>query len=145
VDADQAAVLRCLVHGAEDRCVVYHQHAGIGHKQLETGNAPSDQPAHFLERRVAEIGDDAMKRIVDRSLAVGLLHPGLKSLPQALALLLDAEIDQRGAAAEGHVEVRVDDDSRGITNSPAASITLPTFSTGSASAMAAIRPPVIPM
>ncbi len=66
--------------------------------KLETPS--SNQRAHFLELRVAQVGDDAVEGVVDGRLAVGLFHPRFERLPQALALGLNGEIDQRGRAAD---------------------------------------------
>ena len=90
-----------LQHGAENRGVVQHEHAGIGHEQFERRDAFADQSAHFLELRVAKFRDDAVKGVVGHGLAVGFFHPGVERVAQGLALVLNREIDQRGRAAEG--------------------------------------------
>src|SRR5256885_1882887 len=104
---------------------------GVGHEELEAGDAFADELAHFLELRGAKIGDDAVEGVVGDGFVVGFLHPGVESLPEGLAFVLDGEVDERGGAAEGggdcarleiigaggaaegHVQVRVDIDPAG--------------------------------
>ncbi len=129
--ADEAVVLGRLAHGLEDRSVIEHENAGIGHEELEAGNAFTDELAHLLELRGAEIGDDAVEGVVRNGLVVGFLHPGVEGLAERLPFVLNGEVDERGGAAEGcgdgaglevvraggaaegHVEMRVDVDAAG--------------------------------
>ena len=126
VHADQPAIFRGLRHRPKNRRVVQHENARISHEQLEAAHAFANEFAHFLELRIAQIGDDAMERIVHHGFAFGFLHPGFERLPQRLSLVLDREIHKRGRAAmgrgdsarfeivgaggsaKGHVEVGVD-------------------------------------
>src|SRR5207253_6038535 len=74
---------------------------------------------------------DAVEGVVGDGFVVGFLHPGVESLAEGLAFVLDGEVDERGGAAEGggdgarleiigaggaaegHVQVRVDIDPAG--------------------------------
>src|SRR5229473_1864592 len=118
-------MLRGLAHGAKNRGVVEHEYAGIGHEELETGDAFTNELSYFFELRAAEVGDDAVEGVVGDRFGLGFLHPGVDSLAQGLSFVLDGEIDERGGAAkgcgdgagfeivsaggaaEGHVQVRV--------------------------------------
>ena len=131
VHADETVVSCGLAHGFEDGGVIQHEHAGVGHEEFEAGDTFADELGHFLELRGAEIGDDAVEGVVGNSFIVGLFHPGIERLAEALALVLDGEIDERsgaaegcgdgaglkivgaGGAAEGHVEVGVHVDAAG--------------------------------
>src|ERR1700730_10555349 len=124
-------MLGSLAHGSENRGVIEHKHAGISHEKLETGNAFADKLAHFLELCGTKVSDDAVEGIVGHRFALGFLHPGVESLAQALPLVLNGKIDERGGtakrrrdgagleivgargSAEGHVEVRVHVDPAG--------------------------------
>src|SRR5882724_632268 len=128
VHADEAAVFGGLAHSLEDRGIIEHEDARVGHEELEAGDAFADELAHFFKLRGAELGDDAVKGVVGDGLVVGFLHPGVERLAEGLALVLDGEVDEgggaaesggdsagleivgAGGAAEGHVEVRVDVD-----------------------------------
>ena len=152
-----------LLHGAKNRGVVHHQRARIGHEQLEARNAVADQAAHLFKLRVAEVGDDAVKGVIDGRLAVGLAHPGIKRLPQAVCPWSERRNRsawsfrrrprqscrsrnrrswwcRRRACPDGCARRSPP----GITRRPAASITLPAFSTGSACAIAVILPSAMP-
>src|SRR2546426_2822446 len=129
--ADEAAVFGGLAHGLEDRRVIEHEDARVGHEELEAGNAFADELAHLFELRGAEIGDDAVESVVGDGFVVGFLHPSVEGLAEGLAFVLDGEVDERGSAAkgggdgagleivgaggaaEGHVEVGVDVDAAG--------------------------------
>src|SRR5207237_1883463 len=100
VHADQAGMLGGLAHGAKNRGVVEHEHAGIGHEELEAGDAFANELAHFLELRGAEIGDYAVEGVVRDSFVVSFFHPSVKGLAEGLAFVLDGEVDQRGGAAD---------------------------------------------
>ncbi len=101
VHADHAAVLGGLQHGVENRGVVQHEDAGIGHEKFEGRNAFAHQRAHFLELRVAQLRDDAVEGVIGHGFAFGFFHPGVEGVAQRLAFVLNGEIDQRGGAAEG--------------------------------------------
>ncbi len=131
VHADQAGVFGGLAHGFEDRGVVEHEDAGVGHEKFEAGDAFADEVGHFFELRAAEVGDDAVEGVVDGGFVVSFGHPGVEGVAESLAFVLDGEIDERrgaaegcgdragleivgaGGAAEGHVEVGVDVDAAG--------------------------------
>lgn len=131
VHADHPAVLGGLQHGLENRRVVQHEHAGIGHENCERRNAFADQRAHFFQLRIAQVRDDAVECVVGHGLALGFFHPGVEGVAQRLAFVLNGEIDQRGRTAKGrrarpgleivragraaerHVQVRVHVDAAG--------------------------------
>ena len=97
-------------------------------KSLNDVTPSRDHRVHLLLDAVGQVRDDHVEAVVDRGLALGLLHPGLPGLAQRLALVLDREVDDRRRAAvrrgdrarlevvgrrraaERHVEVRVDVD-----------------------------------
>ena len=54
---------------------VGQEHAGVGHEQLEAGDALGDQLVHRLERLVVDLADDLVEAVVDRAVAAGLLVP----------------------------------------------------------------------
>ena len=88
---------------------------------------------HFVELRVAQVGDDAVEAVIADRLDGGFLHPSVEGGPQGLALVLDSEVDEgrgaaescgagaglevvgAGGAAKGHVEMGVDIDPPGRT------------------------------
>src|SRR6267154_50067 len=131
VHADEAAVLSCLPHGLKDGGVIEHEDAGVGHKELEAGDAFANELAHLFELRRAEIGDDAVEGVVGDGFVVGFLHPGIESMAEGLAFVLNGEVDEGGGASEsggdgagleivgagstakGHVQVGVDVDAAG--------------------------------
>src|SRR5258707_1277265 len=136
VHADEAAVLSCLAHGLKDGGVVEHEDAGVGHEELEAGDAFANELAHLFELRGAEIGDDAVEGVVGDGFVVGFLHPGIESMAERLAFVLNGEVDEGSGAAEsggdgagleivgagstakGHVKVGVDVDAAGGHQAP---------------------------
>ena len=118
-------------HGFENAGVVEHENAGVGHEQLEAADAFAHQLRHFRQLRVGQVSDDAVKSVIGHRFRRRLLHPGIESGAQGLALVLDGEVDQRGGATEGggasagfkivgaggaaerHIEVGVNIDSAG--------------------------------
>ena len=129
--ADRAAVLPGAPHRAEDARIVQHEHAGIGHEQLERADALLDHRVHLDLHLVGELGDDHVEAVVDGRLARGFLRPRFEGVVQRLASVLDREVDDRrgaaerrgdgagfevvgrGRAAERHVHVGVDVDAAG--------------------------------
>ncbi len=118
--------LRRDLHRAEERLVVDHQRALVGHEELVRRDALVGQRGELLERpAVLEIGDGHVVAHVDHLLAVRLSAPLLEGLCERVPLGLDDEVDvARGAAercgslpgfdvvdrhrsAERHVEMRV--------------------------------------
>ena len=73
---------------------------GIGHEQLEAGDAFAHHVVHVFEAGVAQIGDDHVQAVVDAGLAFGLLPPGVERVAHLRAARLDGEIDDGGGAAE---------------------------------------------
>ncbi len=125
VHADERAVLRGLLHGFEDGGVIDHEHVGVGHEELEAGDAFAHQVVHVFEAGVGQVGNDHVQAVVDAGLAFGLFPPGVEGGAHLCAAGLDGEIDNgsspadgrrarageevvcRGGAAERHVEMRV--------------------------------------
>src|SRR6266568_3436183 len=103
VHADEAIVLRGLAHGLEDGGVIEHENAGIGHEELEAGDAFANELAHFFELRGAEIGDDAVEGVVDER----------GGASEGCGDGASLEVVGAGGAAKGHVEVRVHVDAAG--------------------------------
>ena len=101
VHADQGAVLGGAGEGFEDGRVVDHQDVGIGHEELEAGDAFADHLVHVFEAAFAEVGDDHVEAVVDAGFAFGLLPPGVEGVAHARASGLDGEIDDGGGASEG--------------------------------------------
>jgi hypothetical protein len=99
VHHEQAAVLGALLHRAQDLAVVAVEDPGVGHEHLEAGHALVDELVHLLERRVVDVGEDHVERVVDRAVALGLGVPGVEPLAQRLADRLDREVDDRGRPA----------------------------------------------
>ena len=131
VHADQRPVLRRAGERLENGRVVHHEDAGIGHEQFEAGHAVGHHGIHVVEAALAQVGDDHVQAVVDRSAAIGLFPPGVEGIAHARAFGLDGEIDERGGAAkrrraragfeivagsgsaEWHVQMRVDVDAAG--------------------------------
>ena len=129
VHADEAAVLPRAPQRAEDGRVVHHEDAGVGHEQLEAGEAlVFDHRVHVAELRVLQLGDDHVERIVGDRFSGGLFHPRVERMAHRAAAILDREVDQarrpaerggdraglevvgRRGAAERHVEMRMNVD-----------------------------------
>ncbi len=131
VHADRAAVLPRAEESAEDRRVVEHEDAGVGHEELEGGHALRDERVHLPLDGVVQVGDDHVEAVVDRRLAVRLRPPRVERVTERLPAVLDREVDDGGRAAvrrgdrarlevvggrrapERHVEVGVDVDPAG--------------------------------
>src|SRR5260370_27272868 len=58
-----------------------------------------NESLHFLQLCVGQVRDDAVKRVVNHSLAISLFHPGVESLMERLAFILNSEVDQGGCSA----------------------------------------------
>ena len=131
VHADRSAVLPGAKERPENRAVVEHEHAGVGHEQLERRHAFGDERVHLPLDGVGQLGDDHVEAVVDRGLPLRLAAPRVERVPQRLSAVLDREVDDRGRAAtgrrdragfevvrgrrasEGHVEVGMDVDAAG--------------------------------
>ena len=129
--ADKRAVARGLRDGLEDSGVVHHQHARIGHEELEAGHAFVDHGVHIFQAGFVQVGHDHVQAVIDGGLVFGLLPPDVERIAHLHAARLDGEIDQRGGAAEcrraragfeivagsgaaeRHVQMRVDIDAAG--------------------------------
>ena len=114
------------LHALEERLVVDHERALVGHEELVRGDALVRERRELLERpALAQVGDRHVVAHVDHLLAVGLRAPLVERLAEGRALRLDDEVDvggraaergrrlarldvvDRGRPAERHVEVRV--------------------------------------
>ena len=119
------------LHRLEERLVVDHQRALVGHEELVGGDPLVGQRRELLERAaVLQVGDGDVVAHVDQLLALGLRLPVGERVAEARAGSLDAEVDVRGRAAAGrsalarldvvdrrraaerHVEMRVRIDAR---------------------------------
>jgi hypothetical protein len=100
VHADGAAVLPRAAHGAEDARIVEHEHAGVGHEQLERGHPLLDHCVHLDLDLLRQLGDDHVEAVVDGRLALGLLHPRFPRVMERLSFVLNREVDDGGGAAE---------------------------------------------
>ena len=78
VHADHASVLGRLQHGAENRGVIEHEHARIGHEQFERRHAFAHERAHFLELRAAKFRNDAVEGVIGYGLAFCFFHPRIE-------------------------------------------------------------------
>jgi hypothetical protein len=134
-DVDRVAVLgvhhherarvRGGLHDAEERLVVDHDRALVGHEELVARDALVGHARQLLKRpSLLEVGDRQVEADVDDRLrGLDLPVPGLERLGERLALGLDAEVDVTGrrrtrrdraggsrrtrSCPEGHVQVRV--------------------------------------
>ena len=141
--ADEPAVLAGAAKRPENRLVVDHEHAGIGHEQFETGDAlVAHHAIHLAQSSVLELGHDHVEAVIDHGITFGSTSPVIERMPHRLASILDCKINDagraaersgdgaglevvgRGRAAERHVQVRVNVDPPGMTYFPEASIVL---------------------
>jgi hypothetical protein len=99
VHHDQRARLGRPLHRLEDRPVVQHEHARVRHEELERRDAFADQRVHLLEDLVVHLTDDHVEAVVDGGL-LRLLVPSVQAGAEALAVVLQREIDDRGRAPE---------------------------------------------
>ena len=102
VDHHQRAGLGRDLHDSKQRLVVDHDRALVGHEQLVAGDALVGGLGHVLElAAVVQVGDREVEADVDhRRAALDLLVPGGERVGNRLARSLEAEVDQRGDAAE---------------------------------------------
>lgn len=98
---DQPAVAGGPLHGPQNLTVVAVEDAGVGHEQLEGGDALRDQQVHLPQRGLVHVGEDHVEGVVDRAVAVGLRVPGVEPLTDRAPHGLDGEVDDRGGAAPG--------------------------------------------
>ena len=122
----ERAGLRGDLHRPEERLVVDHQRALVGHEELVGGDPLVGQRGQLLERAaLVQVGDGHVVAHVDHLLADGLRAPVGDRVGEGRAVRLDDEVDVRGRPAEGrrglarldvvdrdrpaegHVEVRV--------------------------------------
>ena len=126
VDHDERACIGRDLHDAEQRLVVDHDRALVGHEELVARDPLIGQRRELLERAaLVEVGDRHVVAHVDDLFAVRLPPPLVESLGEGGALRLDDEVHvARGPAEgcgglaglhvvdgdrapEGHVEMRV--------------------------------------
>ena len=112
-DVDRIAVLRVNhherarvgggAHRLEERLVVDHDGALVGHEQLVGRDALVRQRRELLERAaLAQVGDADVEADVDhRFAALDLLEVVLERLGEGRARRLHAEVDETGRASEG--------------------------------------------
>ena len=103
VQGDDRARVRRHLHRAEDRQVVDHHRAGVGHQEFEAGHPLSGQRTQLFQvLRRREVRRHQVESVVDHSLGFGLATPTLNRLKRRHPLpLLSCEIDDRGRAAKG--------------------------------------------
>ena len=100
VHHDDRAALGSRLHGFQDLPVVAVEHAGVGHEQLEAGDAlVLGEVLHVLQRLVVDAADDLVKGVVDGAIAVGLAVPVGKAVEHVLAVTLHGHVDDRRDAA----------------------------------------------
>ena len=87
VHHDHRAVVGRPLHGPQDLAVVAVEDAGVGHEELEAGDAlVVHQVVHGLERVVVDAADDLVEAVVDGAVAVGLLVPRAERLDHVAAV-----------------------------------------------------------
>ena len=120
------------LHGPQELPVVAVEHAGVGHEQLEAGDAlVVDEVLHALQRLLVDAADDLVERVVDGAFAFRLAMPIGQGRVHVAASVLHRHVDdggdtapRRGAgaglervagqgAAERHLHVRVNVDAAG--------------------------------
>ena len=88
------------LHRPQDLAVVAVEHAGVGHEQLEAGDAlVLGEVLHRLQRLVVDAADDLVEGVVDGALAVGLAMPFGEPVVDVLAVALHGHVDDRRDAA----------------------------------------------
>ena len=76
VHHDHRPGLAGVLHRPQDLAVVGVEHAGVGHEQLEAGDAlVVDEVRHRLQRLLVDAADDLVEAVVDGAVAVGLAVP----------------------------------------------------------------------
>ena len=132
VHHDHRPALGGGLHGSQDLAVVAVEHAGVGHEQLEAGDAlVVDEVLHALQRLFVDATDDLVEGVVDGAVAFGLAVPIGERRVHVAAGVLHGHVDdrrdatpRRGAraglervagvrAAERHLHVRVHVDAAG--------------------------------
>ena len=79
VHHDQPAVLRGLLHRAEDVVVRAVEHARVRGEQLEVRHALGDERVHLGERVVVDVAHDHVEAVVDDRVALGLRVPRVEA------------------------------------------------------------------
>ena len=92
-----------LLHDLEHEAVLDHEDVGVGHEELEGGDAVGDHVAHFFKGAVvgAEVGDGHVEAVVDAGLRFGFFVPDFEGVGEGVAAGLEGEVDDGGGAADG--------------------------------------------
>ena len=99
VHHDHRAALAGVLHRPQDLAVVAVEHAGVGHEQLEAGDAlVVDEVLHRLQRLVVDAADDLVEAVVDGAVPVGLAVPVGEAVDHVLAGALHGDVDDGGDA-----------------------------------------------
>ena len=100
VHHDHRPAVGGALHRPQDLAVVAVEHAGVGHEQLEAGDAlVLGEVLHRLQRLVVDAADDLVEGVVDGALAAGLAVPLGEPLVDVLAVALHGHVDDRRDAA----------------------------------------------
>jgi hypothetical protein len=100
VHQDEAAVVGRPPHRLEDRRVVDHPGARIGHEHLETRGAVRDQVVQGREVLIGQIDDDLVEAPIHDGLALGATGPLLVGHAGVLPLVLHREVDDARRPAD---------------------------------------------
>ena len=98
VHHDRGSVAGGCLHRTQDLAVIAEEHAGVGHEQLEAGDALVDELVHRLERLVVDAADDLMEPVVDRTVSARLVVPCREPVLHPFTGALHREVDDRGGA-----------------------------------------------
>ena len=97
----ERACLRSDLHRPEERLVIDHQRALVGHEELVGGDPFLREGGQLLERAaVLQISDRHVVAHVDHLPAFGLRFPLLDGGGECVPLRLDDEVDVTGRASE---------------------------------------------
>jgi hypothetical protein len=64
-------------HRAEDRRVVQHEHARIGHEELERRDAAVNHRVHLAQDLLVDLADDEVQPVIDVRFRAGLRQPAV--------------------------------------------------------------------
>ena len=95
---DHRAVVRRRLHRPENLAVIAVEHAGVGHEQLETGDALVHEFVHGLERIRIDTTNNLVEAVIDVTVTPRLLVPSGQAVLNSLARTLHGKVDDgRGA------------------------------------------------
>jgi len=154
VHHDERAVLAGPLHRAEDLAVVGQEDAGVGHEELEAGDALPDELVHRLEGVLVDPPEDLVEPVVDRAVPGCLGVPGRQAVLDPLARPLHREVDDRRRAPQAAALVPVSKVSLGAvppkgssmcvcTSTPPGTTYFPVASTTTSAAPARSTPSVV--